>query len=294
MRDYWLTQYLLAAVGWTYIIVVLIATALALWLPKSKQSKVWATVIVIVLSTILPLKGYQGYRKNLQETNAYKVRLEKAQALFAERCKTAGEKIYRTVDGVEGIFLINIRPETVKRDDQFERYDPYGYQGGGDEYIRSFLPGRWPACVGSSPECPAEKRAFSFVEVQTKKEGINRYTTIDPETGKPLLPKTHTAIKLIAEPVASGAANYGVQWEDISSDADRQAWIAGGRLAIVDLKTKVVIAERTGFLLDPGQGSRGGFRSPWGWARTYAKGCPSVDGHNFVFVRKILKPVQGE
>lgn len=90
MRDYWLVQYLLAAVGWSYIIVVLIATALALKLPKSKQAKVFATVIVIGLSAILPLKGYQGYHKEQQEAQAYKARLDKAQALFAERCKTAG------------------------------------------------------------------------------------------------------------------------------------------------------------------------------------------------------------
>jgi uncharacterized membrane protein len=58
MHDYWLTQYLLAAVGWTCIIAVPIATALALKLPKSRQAKVWATAIVIGgLSAILPLQA---------------------------------------------------------------------------------------------------------------------------------------------------------------------------------------------------------------------------------------------
>ncbi len=71
--------------------------------------------------------------------------------MFAERCKTAGEKIYRTVERVQGVRLLNLRPNKVERDGQFARYDPYGYEGGGDWYIMSFLPGHWRTCVPAAP-----------------------------------------------------------------------------------------------------------------------------------------------
>ena len=51
-------------------------------------------------------------------------RLAKAEAMLAERCKTAGEKIHRTVDNVEGVLLMKLRPERINREDQFVMDDP--------------------------------------------------------------------------------------------------------------------------------------------------------------------------
>lgn len=40
-------------------------------------------------------------------------RLVRVEAMFQERRKTAGEKIYKTVENVEGIFLMKLRPEKI-------------------------------------------------------------------------------------------------------------------------------------------------------------------------------------
>ena len=65
----------------------------------------------------------------------------KAQAMFAERCKTAGEKIHRTVEDVEGVYLMKVRPNAMNYGDQFALTDPFGDDVGGDGYIMSFLRG---------------------------------------------------------------------------------------------------------------------------------------------------------
>lgn len=296
MRDYWLTQYLLAAVGWAYLIVSATAIALALWLPKERGTKIFAAIIVLGVASILPIRGVQGYLKDKEAVEVYRARLAKAQALFTERCKTAGEKIYKTVQNVDGVLLMNLRPEKVNRDDQFERYDPYGWNGGGDEYIKHFVVGYWPLCIGNGLECPPEKRAFSYVEVIDEKGRSKRYTAVNKLTGEPihLNGKFRGIVDLKVERPVLLKARYGVRWEDVSSVEDRQAWIAGGRISIIDLETETVVAERTGFLWDTGQGSTDGFRSPWVWASLHGRSCPSIDEHNVVFVRKVLKPIKGE
>ena len=51
------------------------------------------------------MREYQAKRDEFQ------ARYNKAKAIFDERCKTAGKKIYYTVEGVEGITLLNVPQE---------------------------------------------------------------------------------------------------------------------------------------------------------------------------------------
>ncbi|MBG9389187.1 hypothetical protein [Caenimonas aquaedulcis] len=210
-----------------------------------------------------------------------------ATAVFKERCQSAGEKILRTVSGVKGVSLINIRPEQTDRSDQFARSDPYGWDGGGKEYLKSYLPGYWKWCAGV--QCPPERRAFDYVEIdpQGRKE---RFGTISKATGQPLQAGELTIPELTPTPVAGLPTLYGVKWEDISTDEDRRLWIAGGKISIVHLPSQEVIATRVGYLIDTGQGSRDGFRQPWAWARMHGNACPPVEGHNSIFARKVLTP----
>ena len=57
--------------------------------------------------------------------------------MFQERCKTAGEKIHRTVENVDGILLMKIRPIKTDFSNQFVLDDPYVDDTGGDGYIRT-------------------------------------------------------------------------------------------------------------------------------------------------------------
>ena len=279
--------WLVHAVNWLYWLLAIGAVWLAWRIPKQRSTKIAATGLIAIVFLVLPgSRLYQGL--------AHEKRYEKAKALFDERCKTAGEKIYRTVEGVDGVILANVRPSAISRDDQFERYDPYGYEGGGDEYIKSFLAGNWKTCVGSSAQCPLAKRAFDFVDVPTADSSYKEYSTIDKVTKKPFIPGVISIPELQEKTIGESQARYTVSWSDVSTDEDRKNWIAGGRITIVDRTTNQTIAERTGYYMDSGFGGTEGARSPWSWARLYTKGCPSVDEHNFIFVRKILKPVQGE
>jgi hypothetical protein len=65
---------------------------------------------------------------------------------------------------------------------------------------------------------------------------------------------------------------YGVTYDDISTCEERDYWIAGSSLKVIDLQTNEVMAERIGYMMDPGQGSNSGGRSPWLMAARYA--CP--------------------
>jgi hypothetical protein len=288
---------LLQTLGWLYAVIALTALGLALYLPKKWWLKVALCAAVIAIFVGYPVTKVQEVKaENDKKTAAFQTKLAKAQALFAERCKTAGEKIYRTVENVEGVFLINPRatPTSKELDDQFARYDPYGYEGGGTEYIKSFLAGYWKSCVGVEPTCSDKRKAFKFVELRNTQDKVERYQSVDKQTEKPFLSGAISIAKLTVENPEALAAKYGVEWVDISTDEDRQHWIAGGEIKIIDLSSKSLIASRRGYFMDSGQGSTNGQRQPWAWARQYTQGCPPVENHNFVFIRSILKPSQGE
>ena len=149
---------LLGAIGILYVIASVVALVLALWLPKSLSVKMFMAGMVIVLVSILPIQVIQEIRVQRGKSSEFKQRCEKTRALFDERCKTAGEKIYRTVEEVESIALVNLKK---KRDSEweFEQFYPddlyskddlsagsgaigisgvHGFEEP-DSYIRSFL-----------------------------------------------------------------------------------------------------------------------------------------------------------
>lgn len=296
MRDYWLTQYLLASVGWIYITICLLAIALALWLPKTRQDKTIAALMVIAVGSILPLQGYQQYRQAKQAEHEYKQRYAKAKALFDERCKSAGEKIYRTVEGVEGVLLMRERPVSMNLGNQYAFDDPYGRDFGGDSYLISFLMGRNTDGTYSQQHT---KNTFKFVEVKTESNSItNRFY------GKPT-PRVSADvfdIKLDKKEVNSLNSEHGVTWKDLSTKEDRDFWIAGSALEIVDLQSNKVIAERIGYMFDNALGNQVGGRSPWVFAEynacpafeKSAGGYPVKSSRSRDFIFRVLKPIQGK
>lgn len=288
MRDYWLTQYILSAIGWGYLIVVLIVLALVIWLVKSKTAKTISLVVVIGLASVLPFQGYQEYAKEKVAEDAYRVRLTKAQALFDERCKTAGEKIYKTVDDVDNVRLLNVRPEQIDTTGQFALDDQYGHDLGGIRYIASFLRPTENTELSRGLQ-HLNMPGYRFVVIPDG-NGVRRYSKsfkLHPN-GDPYPSTQETAS------FTNVTTRYAVQYEDLSTTKDRENWIAGGSIKIVDTASNEVIAERKGYLFDTGLGNTNGGRTPWSWARQYVPTCPSVAEHNQIFVFKVLKPKQGE
>lgn len=106
-------------------------------------------------------------------------RQQAARAMFAERCKRAGEFIHRTVEGVEGIYLPKVRPENPNYEDQFALTDPYGEDLSGRGYLGSFLRGFFVHHSGGGiPIAGGAPQLVGYEYVETKAEdGIeHRYT----------------------------------------------------------------------------------------------------------------------
>jgi hypothetical protein len=278
---------LFRAAGFIYIAICLAAFALALWLPKRWWGKLIAACIVIGLASILPLQARKELDQDQAKADEFKQRYDKAKALFDERCKTAGEKIYRTVDGVEGIRLINLRPEKISTSGQFALDDQYGHDVGGLGYIASFLrPTEQMDLARNAPELKVP--GYRVIETAEGDE-VKHYTK-----SFKLHPNGHPYPSTQETKASKFKARYALRYEDISTRQDRENWIAGGAIRILDQQTNEIVAERVGFLFDRGLGSTNGERSPWSWARTYVPGCPTANEHNQIFAFKVLKPISGE
>jgi hypothetical protein len=238
----------------------------------------------------------------------YRNRIATAQAMFAERCKTAGEKIHKTVENVEGIYLMKIR-STNNFSDQFKLDDPYGHDSTNKEYILNFLRGFYhqrnePIVPGSPP-----RTGYAYVEAVDPTDGQRyRYTgRIDqPWLRDKAYGEWVRDFVMDKVPAPGPAPRYGVTYDDISTHEEREYWIAGSSLKVIDLQTNEVIAERIGYMVDWAQGSRAGFRSPWLFAADNA--CPDFNrnnlrrvpgpgfsaqaGQTIDFVEKVLNPTK--
>lgn len=240
-------------------------------------------------------------------------RLAKAEAMFAERCKKAGERIHRTVDNVEGIFLMKLRPEGINRGDQFAMDDPYGSDSGGEAYLKGFfLQSYLSANPYASAEITEYIRAnyvgYRYVEASDPKNGKrNRYTgRIDqPSLRDKRYGEWVREFVLDKVPASGAPPRYGVTYDDISTREEREYWIAGSSLKVIDLKTNEVVAERIGYMMDRGQGNDSGGRGPWLMAASNAcprfgsdkpliQGLPGFSqqhGQTRRFVVQVLKPI---
>ncbi|KAB2919886.1 MAG: hypothetical protein F9K30_16800 [Dechloromonas sp.] len=270
------------------------------------------TFIGSLLLSLL-LTACAGLSEETAQREAVQARLAKAEAMFQERCKKSGEFIYRTAENVEGVFLLKLRPSQINRGDQYRMDDPYGSDLGGDGYIKNFLRGY-------------ETRQAQFVPGSPNRYGYHYVDAIDPKDGKRyrytggMKEVTHTTsimmggdgktkfktIDFVLDkvPAPDPAPRYGVTYDDISTREERDYWIAGSSLRVIDLKTSEVMAERIGYMIDRGQGGTGGGRAPWLLAANNA--CPHFfrnpnlppngRGANAQlhqtedFVEKILKP----
>ncbi|MDA8520454.1 hypothetical protein [Acidovorax sp. NCPPB 4044] len=231
-----------------------------------------------------------------------------AAEMFRERCKKAGVFIHRTVEDVEGVFLMKIRPEEINFGKQYVLDDPYGRDLGGDAYIKSFLRGHFQHDTKQGPnrppDAPADPLGYTYAEAIDPKDGVRyRYTgsVVEPwRTDKSYL-QGYTKFVLQKSPSAGQRPRYGVTYDDISTNEERDYWIAGSSLRVIDLETNEVIAERIGYMVDWAQGITVGGRSPWLLAADNA--CPKFADRRAAtsqldqatrFVNKSLKPKEAE
>jgi hypothetical protein len=243
----------------------------------AKSTWLLAAVAALV-ACIQPSNAEESGRKPTRE------RQQVAMTMFAERCKKAGEFVHRTVNDVAGIFLLKVRPDRVNYANQFELDDPYGLDLLGDGYIQSFLRGSYRAGTSGTPfpGSPSPPVGYLFVDAVDPKDGIRyRYTgslreveRVSSIVGGGSGKKFKTTAYVLDKVPSPAMPRYGLVYEDISTREEREYWIAGSSLRVIDLVSNEVIAERIGYMVDVGQGSRAGARSPWLFALDHA--CPSL------------------
>jgi hypothetical protein len=230
----------------------------------------------------------------------------KARALFAERCQKAGVRITRTVSGERGVFVMKLRPSS-DYDNEYALVDQYGDDFTGDGYLRSFLKGFNDETLKIQPELKFPT-GFDFVDAINPKDGLRYRYTAKTEVIRQrdrTAPGVIAALKedpnfdmnvygflLRGTPTQEPAPRYGVTFDDISTKEDRDYWIAGSSLRVVDLQTNEVIAERIGYMQDPRLGAKGRGRAPWIFAASNA--CPELINSRLQarqtmrFVRQVL------
>lgn len=276
----------LQLLGWGYACLTVAVLGVALYWPKAWWMKAVLGCAVLVVMVGYPASKMQEAKQRVDDKAAiYQAKLAKARALFDERCKTAGEKIYKTVEGVEGIQLLKVREYVGSAEEQFVASAAAAHESTGDFYIRSFLlyerdddkfSGRALVTDLNTSKLPG----YRFVDVvDVKDQKRYRYTLA-----------SDTRVK--REETTASAPRYGVTFDDINDPSEREYWVAGSTVKVIDLKTQETLGEFKRYVIEPGQGSRAGQRTPW----LFAEGCNMKTSYGRdstrLFTDQVLKPIK--
>ncbi|MBK6638446.1 MAG: hypothetical protein IPH08_03410 [Rhodocyclaceae bacterium] len=266
--------------------------------------------------------------KPLTVTEAEKLtpgdKIQAGRALWRHKCATeAGEKIYKTVPGVEGVLLLKVRPNVGDR----ELSDPnwpgaaFAHEYSGEAYITSFLAyehirkehrsgqRRGSISTGRIDECEdCNFPGYRWVDVIDEKDGKRwRYTGSDKVVGQ----KDKTAFNVQLElsknpnydmniyrwtldkkPAPDPAPRYGVTFEDHVVPEDRALGVASSTIKVLNLQINEVMGEMTRYVV---AGTIGKY-NPTLWLTAYV--CPYGKGQGGAESRKltdqILVPIDQE
>ena len=297
---------------YTYLFTFLLCLLVA-WIivGKAMENHRWrrrlqsAACLAVTALFMIPIgKDYmerQAYiRKQQAKRDEFQARYNKAKAIFDERCKTAGEKIYHTAEGVEGITLLNVPQKYTHAliEDPMWEGAALPHSGGGDNYIRSFL--NWeiyqkdekikralhPRPSMRPGSYDAVYPGYQYVDVRQNDNTYLRYRYPADEDREDYR-------KMITEQLNEHPARYAVEFKPIIDPADRQYWVAGLTINVYDTKENILMASKTWYSMESGQGNSNQ-RVPW----VSADICPEfeLDQRDLIvfFVRQAVKPKQGD
>jgi len=255
---------------------------------------------IVTAQTTTRQLGWGGREEAQARTTAGK-------ALFEEKCQTvAGEKIFRTVSGVEGIVLLKIRAAGGEHEwrDQMWPGAAFAIEAWGDSYINTFLgyeyaPGH--GLTGKSGVIASSRRGYiatdhrpdglpgyRFVNVVDDKDR-QQYRYVLVRKPRPQSQIGSVDIVLERSPASEPRPRYGVTFEDYVVHAERILGIASGTVRVIDLETQEVLGEMTRYAWSPGGPSNA---NPSPWLTAYR--CPAhAVGSNAAtrkFVDQILIP----
>lgn len=207
------------------------------------------------------------------------------QEYFDHLCKTeAGEFIYKTVENVEGLYMMRPRHQAlIGANHLYALEDPYGSLIEGSEAENLYVePSRYkflesPDLSRRQPEGMRKYLHSSYFNLPKPGAAIARYFGYDGH-------RQNTKQKEYDSVMRS---HYGYTWRGISRSSDRELGIAGSELIVLDLRTNEVLGVLRGFAkfeIDERMGVSG-----FQWQ----KRCPSQPhqsgGAPVQFILKVLK-----
>lgn len=248
--------------------LALLSVALLLIDPDRRGAR-WSLFAAALLLALPPASELWARRA---ENEAFARELAAGQALFEERCSTAAATRRYAVGAVEGVRLTGLRAPVSEAAHTDRDWPDAGLPRDrvGDAYIRAFLTvdvhddrtnPDW-----SIPGLPGTVTlaGYRFVDVAQPDGSYRRYRTAS-DSGKG---------DMSAEPIAADqAARYAVQFARIDAAGDRQHWVAGASVKVIDTQSAEVIGELTAFAhVQPHRRARGQpDERDWTAART----CPA-------------------
>ncbi len=177
------------------------------------------------------------------EKQREQARTQAAADLFTRYCHTAGEKVFRRVDDVQGLRLRSTRPKArppvPSRTDWAEAGSQHELRD--LDHIRTFLYAeqRDGAARGYLSERPSRWPGYRFVDVMDPDGVVYRYRLAkDGSNG------------VSREPATAPAARYMVSYANMADPVDDRLWIAGTKAWITDIAHNEVIAERTWYSIE--------------------------------------------
>ncbi|MFC2406590.1 MAG: hypothetical protein ACFNTM_02745 [Cardiobacterium sp.] len=260
---------------------------------KAWRNNIIATVVVLggVLAWIF-IPSADERRLNREAEIRRQNRL-KSRAVFEELCKTAGEKIYRTADNVEGVTLLKVWDrESIHKEDKLWKYAGLPEQYGKDSYIEGFL--KWRVKIITegnekyddvlfSPEDQNHpyilQGRYSYVDVKQKNGTFLRYTLGD---------NLNQNYRMISN-FTKSPTRYAVTFDNPIVPEEREHWIAHTRATVIDLQDNTVMATKDWYSFESQQGY--GSYTMWATAAT----CPDPDRSSTaypirLFIGDVLKP----
>ena len=287
--------------------VVMLAIVLFIWLfvclliPKGH--KWWVgilTSIAVMAVFIVPIA-----KVDIQEKQENTVKQEKylaAKTVYDARCKNAGYKIYKTVEDVEGVTLLNQWPDEKKYSDKMWEYAGLPDAYGGVSYIQDFLLWRkWDYKINDFSLAGQSFIANQY-NIPLKEEEIHRYKFINGYQYVDVLQKQNYIryqfknlyrLKDMGTTAIKNPSRYTVEFETPIIPEERKIWIATTKAFVKDSKTGELLGEATWHSFHGPQGEIK-YSGTGVWDR--AKVCPYIaDGQNNpiqYFVLKVLKPKQ--
>ena len=235
-----------------------------------------------------------------------------SKAIFEERCKSAGEKIYQTVANVEGITLLTVPKESPQgaRNDPMWEGAVFSWGGPETEYVKNFL--YWEVRYDNNsmidlktvdPRPSAREtqirlwghptnmsehekayRGYRYTDVQQKDKHFLRYRFPDDKDRKDM-------DTLLVQPIER-PSRYALEYKPIVDPADRKHWVAGVTVNIYDLQTNTLMATKTWYALNPTQGHA---YQTWEWSRS--EHCPAGEADiTYIrhFLKRVIQPKQGD